>query len=170
MLDFVIMLKDTVPDQEEMFGIFSKVPEKVMILPGLQPVFNSFIQAVIDYKKTQQPSQKRNTKVPTSTQSPKRVLQKKKGKPDVQKLFIDIEQLREQMRKWLLKHDYREDFNIEETSSTGTFLFTCGSCFWKAHLTNSNGKQSPSLSNIQRHYSSNRCENLVKKNTKVEKC
>ena len=33
-------------EKEEMFGIFSKYPEKLMVLPGLKPVLSTFIRSV----------------------------------------------------------------------------------------------------------------------------
>ena len=36
-----------IEDHDKMFGIFSRIPEKVMILPGLSSVFEKFIQVAI---------------------------------------------------------------------------------------------------------------------------
>ena len=54
MFSFVAMLKEAVPNHDEMFRIFSVAPEKLTILPGLRPVFNNFIQAAIGFKKINQ--------------------------------------------------------------------------------------------------------------------
>ena len=50
MFQFVTTMKDIIENREEMFGIFSKMPEKVMVLPGLKTVFNKFINSVIQFK------------------------------------------------------------------------------------------------------------------------
>ena len=46
MFDFIIMMKDVVEKPDKLFGIFQKNPEKVMMLPGLVPVFETFIKGV----------------------------------------------------------------------------------------------------------------------------
>ena len=53
MFQFVTTMKDIIENQEEMFGSFSKMPEKVMVLPGLKTVFNKFINSLIQFKKEQ---------------------------------------------------------------------------------------------------------------------
>ena len=47
-LSFVKGLNDIMDEKEkqEMFGIFSKYPEKLMVLPGLKPVLSTFIKSV----------------------------------------------------------------------------------------------------------------------------
>ena len=43
MFEFAIEMVDQIPDRKKMFGIFEKIPEKVRILPGLNFMFNSFL-------------------------------------------------------------------------------------------------------------------------------
>ena len=39
MFDFVVMMKDAVPDPTSTFGIFEKNPENITLLPGLKHAF-----------------------------------------------------------------------------------------------------------------------------------
>ncbi len=43
-------MKDCVEDYESKFGPFCKRPEMVTFLPGIKPLFDNFVQAVIKYK------------------------------------------------------------------------------------------------------------------------
>ena len=47
-LSFIKGLNDIMDEKEkeEMSGIFSKYPEKLMVLPGLKPVLSTFIKSV----------------------------------------------------------------------------------------------------------------------------
>ena len=75
MFQFAVMMKDVIEDHDEMFGIFSRIPEKVMILPGLNSVFEKFIQAAVHLKKEHQQKIQPNTKKPYeqgSSSTPKR--------------------------------------------------------------------------------------------------
>ena len=139
-----------------------------MILPGLNSVFEKFIQAAVHLKKEHQqqkfnPTPKNHmNRVSSSTPKRNKLIQPKHAIPPPPPSVEDVE---EQMRKWLLKHKFDEGFKIENTKSETTFEYTCLSCCWKTWKThiviNKNGKAV--LSNAQRHYTSNRCQKSKKK-------
>ena len=52
MFDFVVMMKDAVPDPTSTFGIFEKNPENITLLPGLKHAFAKFIEKVKNIGKT----------------------------------------------------------------------------------------------------------------------
>ena len=46
MLKFAVEMIDLVPNKDDMFGIFSRKPEKVCVLPGLELSFERFLNEV----------------------------------------------------------------------------------------------------------------------------
>lgn len=46
MISFIKDMSDIIDEKEEIFGIFSQHPQKLMILPGLKPIFSKFIEKV----------------------------------------------------------------------------------------------------------------------------
>ena len=119
MFDFVIMMKSVVENSHEMFGIFSTIPEKVMILPGLVPVFEKFIQSVQEY---------RSLKNPKIVE--KKVKEKEPKKPSVLKKCQTFDDVKNQMDNWMLNQNIKLPYKIEATSEPSVFLFTCLSCGW----------------------------------------
>ncbi len=151
MFDFVVKMKHAVRDREKVFGIFESNPEDIMVLPGLQPFFDKFVQGVKRLKKTGKDPNKLDVKSRTIVKAKKRIVPKVVQIPRVE----DIEQ---QMRNWMSKHEVKEQFKIQTTENPANFEYSCHTCSWKGQIVlDSEGKVC--LSNVQRHYRKNRCLN-----------
>lgn len=149
MFEFVVMMKEGVEDQEKMFGIFANKPENIIILPGLKPVFEKFIQGV---KKLKNPNAKIKAKNKVAFKATKKVVREKKAIE-----LPTLGSLNHQMRCWMKKQSIDKTFLIHCTENPSSFLFTCEHCKWKGHIvTKSEGKVC--LSNVQRHYRFDRCD------------
>ena len=155
MFQFVVMMKDAVGDPKKMFGIFASVPEKVMVLPGLVPVFDEFIQNVKKLKSTVTPIQLGTERSKT---------QKIRVNKVVVISNITAEDVVKQMEVWFRKQKVTQKFNVTSIAGTNSFQYTCLECKWKKLIpVDANGKTF--LSNVQRHYRSKRCDSLKKKTT-----
>ena len=160
MFKFIVSMKDCVDDFELTFGPFCKAPEMVTILPGLKSVFNSFIQAVVKYKASKLPPAD-SPLTSTPKVKPKRQA-RKQSKENNTVPPPSLDDTIYQMRQWLEKNEFDVKFVLKETINKSTFDYYCSTCRWKTHLTvNDNNKIS--LSNVYRHYKSQRCKKMTEK-------
>ena len=155
---------DLVPNKDDMFGIFSRKPEKVCVLPGLELSFERFLNEVGKLK----PGEKSTSK---------------KEPPAIKKTLVKLKQtmlsrrsmstiLKSQMRNWMSKHNMMQCIEITWTQGiepTCTFSFMCLVCKWSTNLLIDETRK-VSLPNAHRHYKGKQCEFLaVKANTSHSK-
>lgn len=160
MFQFVVDMKDAVPDPKATFGIFEKKPESIKLLPGLEPIFKKFIDKVKNFA---------NRKSGSSTVS---LSVEKKSKPTLKaKKIVEkkltsvvvptVKDIEKQMTKYMVKIDITKPFKVTPTENPLTFSFLCEYCRWIGMVTvNREGKAL--LSNVQRHFKS-QCEKKFSK-------
>lgn len=153
-------------DQEEKnatFGIFSRKPTAVMILPGLTPVFRRFVKEVDDLiPKTKQTTSCIFQK-PAQKPTPKPVSSSVATSPSSSIKEVTIESITMRMENWLEKEKQKHpqiNISIEEgmkkfsitLTENGRFKFKCKhqGCSEVFMLTVSSGYRVV-LSNVQRH-------------------
>lgn len=175
MINFTISVYEGLDDEQRrrVFGIFYKIPGKLKILPGLEIVFDEFIQSVkrLKTKLMTEDLQEMST-APTSSSSssmgfyPFLSPYHSKSVRDIKRTrfndfssfqLISVEDIRSRMQKWFLKQNSSVNFTVTELPNTpNCFQFTCGVCKWITNITREHtGKIS--LSNVQRHYRLNKC-------------
>ena len=67
------------------------------------------------------------------------------------------------MKKWLHKHKFNKArFTINNTTNKSIYVYSCLTCGWKCHIHTVKDNKI-SFSNVQRHYSSQRCQKLEEK-------
>eukprot|EP00794_Sanderia_malayensis_P019186 gene19186-21108_t len=152
MFAFVRSMHETVDDKNAMFGIFSKNPERVTLLPGLQISFERFLDAIEQLPETDE----------SKAEVKYRKTQPKHETPltDSQKIVcIDI--LKSRMEDWIYRQESAREkldemqikpentFAIAEISGSNNLLFQCLICQTRIAMQTSKG--SLSLSNARRH-------------------
>ena len=153
MFDFVVKMKDAVPDLSSTFGVFQKKPEEIMLLPGLKHTFAKFIENV---KKFDKRNRKTNSSIKLGVA--KKPFFKAKNSSTAKKLKLPtIKEIKDQMLSYMKKQGITKQFTITSSENPSTFLFQCEFCRWCGNvIVNSDGKIL--LSNVQRHYKQGQCE------------
>ena len=131
MFQFVIDNQELIEDKDSYFGIFARNPKLLSILPGLDPIFKTFISKV-------------ESLVPQKSQNitiQKPACKRKCVELDIKKTHVPpkvkpkVEVVTEAMKKWLKKKlmsknlpekdDYvNNSFTIKDTPKNN-FIFTC---------------------------------------------
>ena len=162
MFQFAIEMYETLSeeDKNKIFGIFSKKPENVRILPGFKSTFDKFLQALGE-------KPQRNENVSNVPELP--LKRKSTQLNKVVSVKHTLEDVKFQMQKWLLKQEKAGKFKVKsvsfevaENAKQKGFMYKCLICNWRTDiLEESNGKIY--LSNAQRHYRQNQCLKFKKK-------
>ena len=160
MFDFVVKMKDAVPDPSSTFGVFQKKPEEIMLLPGLKHTFAKFIENV---KKFDKRNRKTNLSIKLGVAKKSKPFFKAKNRSTAKKLKLPtIKEIKDQMLSYMKKQGITKQFTITSSENPSTFLFQCEFCRWCGNvIVNSDGKIL--LSNVQRHYKQGQCEKKLKK-------
>ena len=147
MIKFAVEMIDLVPNKDDMFGIFSRKPEKVCVLPGLELSFERFLNEVGKLKPREKSTSK---KEPAANK-----MRTGKAKASNVAAQINVDDLKRQMRNWMPKHNMTQ--GIEPTCT-----FMCHVCKWSTNLPIDETRK-VSLSNAHRHYKGKQCEFLAAK-------
>lgn len=117
MFDFAADVADGIPNREEIYGIFSKNPKSLRLLPGIEEAFKSFLNEVHKLKPP-------NSQLSTTGRSSKlkRKAEAKVSIQDVEKEITDVYE----------EHNVYKSFQI--ISQNDSFLFTCLNCNWQSVL------------------------------------
>ncbi|CAB4013594.1 Hypothetical predicted protein, partial [Paramuricea clavata] len=149
---FVKTMADIVEEKDAMFGIFSKCPEKVMLLPGLEPVLTKFLDAVEKLK-----SEKSSKKIPKD--SAKKITM---TKPTSSCPPLSVSEIHKRMLNWIHNQPEAKEklaqvglkpvdsFKITELKDSRDCHYVCKVCQVKIALPTTN-KGAVSISNAQRH-------------------
>ena len=139
MFDFVVEMADVINDKNIFGGIFEFKPDKVRVLPGLEPVFKRFLDEV-EGKERPMVLERHNAK------QNKNASKEQKQREEV---TISTESLTTHLKNWCRKRGFDGDPKIKmERIPPNKYIYSC-ICNEKIVLATSN--KSVSLSNAQRH-------------------
>lgn len=169
MIQFAINVNQGLDEaqRKRIFGFFHKIPEKLMILPGVEIIFDEFIRAVNELK-VKSRSESTSSLIRHSSGSVSSLTSRctscsslisESSESITNDGLSSTESIREQISKLFSKQNKTIKFNLAEASSTpNCFLFTCRACYWRTNIVK-DADNRISLKNIQHHFKSNRCQN-----------
>ena len=160
MFEFAIDMVDQIPDRRKIFGIFEKIPEKVRILPGLNFMFNSFLNECEKVSKKQseipvpeEESKQRESKRVKRKDPTQNSLQPSSSKRRNAIETIDMVKLR--LDSWMKKQKF-DHLQYTITEADEVKCFECLNCKRKINLGRNDDGNSV-LSNVHRHFKKDEC-------------
>ena len=132
MFNFAADVADGIPNREEVYGIFSKNPKSLRLLPGIEEAFKSFLNEV------------HKLKPPNGQSSTTKQSSKLKRKAEAK---VSIKDMENEITNVYKEYDVDKSFQIIDQNDN--FLFTCLNCNWQSVLVSHDSK--PCLRFVKDH-------------------
>ena len=172
-ISFIVSMHGAMGNEEgkKVFGKFYNIPEKLMILPGLETAFYDFVKTVkkLQSSHSSSDSQSKVLKSASSTSITKSSKQKSSKQKLIKVVHTTVDDVKEKMREWFSNQNMADrSFSLSTLENDeNKFAYCCGGCKWKINICrDADGKVR--LSNVQRHYRDKQCSKKKSNANKVE--